>query len=121
MTWFYVDDNFSTHPKCIGISMEAVGVWTMAGTWCARHLTDGYIPADALPMVCGRKVNRAAQELVNRTLWTPTGDGWQFVDWLQWQKPRAEIEAKRADARKRQEAWRQRQREAAANALETRY
>ena len=43
MTWFYVDDNFSTHPKCIGISMEAVGVWTMAGTWCARHLTDGYI------------------------------------------------------------------------------
>jgi len=116
VTWFYVDDNFSTHPKCIGISMEAVGVWTMAGTWCARHLTDGYIPADALVMVCGKKVARAAQELVTRSLWTHTGDGFQFIDWTQWQKPRSEIEARRAATRARQEAWRKRQQEKADNA-----
>lgn len=111
MTWFYVDDKFWSHPKTIGISLSAVGVWTLAGSWCASHLTDGYIPADALHMVCRRNTSKPVQELVDRCLWTPAGDGWQFVDWLQWQKSRETIEGKRAATRARQEAWRQRQRQ----------
>lgn len=108
MTWFTVDDGFWSHPKTIGISLGAVGVWTLAGSWCAQHLTDGYIPADALAMICRRKVDRQAQELVERNLWTPVGDGWQFVDWSQWQLTRAEVEARRAGARERQARRRRR-------------
>jgi hypothetical protein len=109
VTWFAVDDKFWSHPKTLGISLSAVGVWTLAGSWCSSHLTDGYIPADALAMVCRRKTTAQVQELVERNLWTPMGDGWQFVDWSQWQKSKTEVEAKRAATRARQEAYRQRQ------------
>jgi hypothetical protein len=102
VTWFYVDDKFWSHPKTIGISLSAVGVWTMAGTWCMAHLTDGYIPSDALRMVCRRKTLKEEQELVIRNLWTEVGDGYQFVDWLQWQRSREYIESKRAASRDRQ-------------------
>lgn len=109
MTWFHVDDGFWSHPKTIGISLEAVGVWTLAGSWCAQHLTDGYIPADALLMICRRRTPRAAQELVDRNLWIPVADGWQFVDWRQWQRTRSDIEARRRATRERVTRWRERQ------------
>lgn len=110
MTWFYVDDKFWSHPKTIGISTSAAGVWVLAGTWCMAHLTDGYIPADALTMVCRRKPTKEAAELVDRDLWAPTFDGWQYVDWLQWQKSKEVIEGRRAAAKARQEAWRAKRR-----------
>ena len=106
MSWFYVDDGFWSHPKTLGITMSAAGVWVLGGSWCARHLTDGYIPADALAMVCRRRLTREPAELVERTLWTPVGDGWQYVDWTQWQKSKAEVEKKREASRSRVEAWR---------------
>jgi hypothetical protein len=106
VTWFAVDDKFWSHPKTIGISLSAVGVWTLAGSWCSAHLTDGYIPADALHMVCRRRTATQVQELVDRNLWTPLGDGWQFVDWAQWQKSKAEVEERRLANRERVAKWR---------------
>jgi hypothetical protein len=112
MTWFAVDDKFWSHPKTIGISLSAVGVWTLAGSWCSAHLTDGYIPEDALLMVCRNKATRRPiQELLDRNLWTVAGDGFQFVDWMQWQRSKTEIQAKRAATRARQEAYRERKRQ----------
>ena len=117
MSWFTVDDKFYSHPKVLGIGLPAVGVWTLAGSWCSAHLTDGYIPADALRLVCSvltpadqRALGRATHELVERSLWTPSGDGWQFVDWGQWQKSREQVLAARAATRARQEAYRERKR-----------
>jgi hypothetical protein len=95
----------------LGITLQAVGVWTLAGSWCAAHLTDGYIPADALRMVCRRNAATYAQELVDRNLWAAAGDGWQFVDWAQWNPTKATIEAKRDANRARVEAYRRRRRE----------
>lgn len=88
--------------------MQAVGVWTLAGSWCAAHLTDGQVPADALRLVCRRNVDKYARELVERHLWAEEIDGWAFVDWHQWQASKATIEAKRESARARQARRRRR-------------
>lgn len=106
MVDFRVDDGFQWHPKTAGMSLQAVGLWTLAGTWCARYLTDGYIPGDILQPMVGR--NRAAlQELVDRNLLVEYADGFQFHNWLQYQRSRADVEAERERWRVRQQRARQ--------------
>ena len=43
MPWFNVDDGFYDHPKVDDLPLEAVGLWTLAGAYCMRQLTDGAI------------------------------------------------------------------------------
>lgn len=103
MAWFKVDDGFWCHPKSIGISANAAGVWVLAGAWCAQNLTDGAITTDQLRCVCPMATRTAAaSELVRRGLWEATPTGWQFVDWEQWQPTKAQVEARReAEAEKK--------------------
>jgi hypothetical protein len=109
MVDFRVDDGFGQHPKTVGLSLEAVGLWTLAGAWSMRYLTDGHIPGEVMRGMCRRQ--RIIQELTQRNLITPTGGGdWQFVDWHQYQRSRTQIEAEREKARKRLADWRARQR-----------
>ncbi len=46
--WFKVCDSIVTHPKRMKTSYAAIGLWTVLGAWCARHLTDGHIPSAVL-------------------------------------------------------------------------
>ena len=47
MVWFRVDDGFYDHPKLLAIPrtdrVAAAGLWTLAGSYCTRYLTDGFI------------------------------------------------------------------------------
>ena len=43
MSWFPVDDAFHSHPKARKAGMEAVGLWTLAGSHCMAYLTDGFV------------------------------------------------------------------------------
>jgi len=104
-----VDDGFGSHPKTLGMSLEAVGAWTLAAVWCARHLTDGYIPNEAMATVIGRK-RAVLKELADRNLITPAPGGWQYVDWSQYQRTRAQVEAEREAGRRRLADWRARKR-----------
>jgi hypothetical protein len=110
MTWFYIDDSFQQHPKVLAIPRReraaAVGLWTLAGTWCARHLTDGRVPAD-LPAEFGC-TRRHATALVAAVpapgrsgLWMVAEDGWAFHNWALWQKTREQVEAEREAAKER--------------------
>ena len=45
MPWFRLEDTFDTNAKVVAVGNEAVGVYIRCGTYAARHLTDGYIPA----------------------------------------------------------------------------
>jgi hypothetical protein len=99
MPWFKVDDGFHGHPKVMDLSLPSVGLWTLAGSWCAKYLTDGYVPSKTLPRL-GGTVGQA-EELHGAGLWEPAEGGWQFKDWADYQPSKAEVEAERLAARER--------------------
>lgn len=103
MPWFTVDDGFADHPKVIRCSLAAIGLWTKAGSWCAKHLTDGAVPGAMLRVWGGTP--RHAAELVEAGLWLRAGGGYQFHQWSPRNPTKLEVEAKRAKdaARKREE------------------
>ncbi len=104
MSWFKVDDKFHGHPKVKRIPREqraeAIGTWTLAGTWSADHEQDGYVPAFMIAELGGTEAGCAA--LVDARLWKVKRDGFQFVNWAKWQPTREENEKKREAARDRQ-------------------
>lgn len=98
MTWFKVDDSFESHPKVKAIPrgasrLRAVGLWTLAGDWCARNLTDGLLPKDMVAELGGSKVD--AEHLHRVNLWEDKGDAWLFHDWSEYQPTRAKKDAER--------------------------
>jgi hypothetical protein len=99
MPWFRVDDGFWGHPKRLQLSYSAIGLWTVAGSWVARNLTDGHVPRAVLRTLGGSK--RDVNALINAGLWVDTPGGWQFKDWDHYQKTKAQVERDRALARER--------------------
>lgn len=100
MTWFKVDDGFWSHPKTFGLSDAAVALWVRAGSYCGKHLTDGYVDARFLTLLQGSVT--AAEELVDAGLWTVVDGGYSFHDWKDCQDSREAVE-------RRREAWKGRQ------------
>lgn len=122
MTWFRVDDGFYDHPKLKTIPRGAprdgaVALWTLAGSWSMRYLTDGQVPAHQLDE-WGAKP-KSAEWLVAADLWHAAGHDclrcpdvpaghYLYHDWPGCQLTREEVEAEREAARKRQQVWRRR-------------
>ena len=94
MTWFKVDDSFYDHPKVFDAPDCALSLWTRAGSWAARNLTDGFVPSGMPARLCDDP-ERAIRELINRGLWTRTKGGYQFHDWSDYQPMRSEAMAER--------------------------
>lgn len=107
MTWFKVDDSFYDHPKVFDASDAAVALWTRAGSWAARNLTDGFVPSGLLARLSGDPVS-ASKELVDRGLWKRTKGGFQFHDWAEYQPSKERVEADRKAAAIRQANYRNR-------------
>lgn len=105
MPWFNIDDKIWSHPKFIGVPATAIHLWVWAGAWSAGHLTDGFVPDEAIPLL-GRRA--AITELVKRGLWHRVPGGYQFHDWADWQRTREQVEADRLAAKERQKRWRER-------------
>ena len=99
MTWFKVDDGFWSHPKTLTLSHRAVALWTRAGSYCGKHLTDGYVAANILSML--QATPDDADELVQNGLWWACDGGWAFHDWDQYQDTKDAVE-------RRREAWKER-------------
>ena len=104
MPWFNVDDKFWSHPKFLAVGLEARGLWVTVGSWCAQHLTDGWVPDAALLMVAGgRDVSQIVAELESAALWIRGVGGWQFKDWSDWnwtaERVRQRRERKRGNVR----------------------
>lgn len=100
MTWFKIDDSFYDHPKVFDAPDCAVALWTRAGTWSARNLTEGFVPSGMPARLCDDP-DTAVKELVRRGLWLRTAGGYRFHDWTEYQPSRDAVEdlrAKRAAA-----------------------
>ena len=104
MPWFKVDDGFHGHPKVVELSLAAVGIWTLTGSWCAKYLTDGLVGSKTIARMGGSDAE--SSELVDAELWIDTGDGFQFKDWHDYQPLKVDIEAERFAAQERMRAVR---------------
>lgn len=114
MTWFKVDDKLHDHRKLRQLARTeegraSIGVWTLAGSWCADNLTDGFVPASVL-VRWGTPGH--AGLLVDTGLWVVDHedgeDGWRFRDWADYQPVKVQVEQSRRKGAERVAAWRAR-------------
>lgn len=113
MAWFKVDDGLHASRKFLSIPRRyrfaAVGVWTVAGSWCADQLTDGRVPDYMIeewgvpPM--------APTVLVEAGLWERTSSGYLFCNWSTYQPRKQDVEAEREASRARMKELRERRRQ----------
>lgn len=97
MTWFRVDDKLSDHHKARAAGVPAMGLWVLAGSWCATNETDGFVPMDVV--IRWDKGQRLAKKLVDCELWLEdkaNGEfGYRFHQWEEHQPLRSDLEAGR--------------------------
>lgn len=101
MTWFKVDDSFYDHPKIFDAPDCAVALWTRAGSWSARNLTNGFVPTGITRRFCDDP-DTAVKELLARRLWSRVKGGFQFHDWTEYQPTKEAVERDRKAAAERQ-------------------
>ena len=104
MPWFRLDDSFDSHPKVIAAGNEAIGLFVRCGTYCARHLTDGYIP-EHVALLYGSP--ELAETLVRAKLWRRARGGWRMPDYLDYNPSAQTVDKERAAKTERQRRWRE--------------
>lgn len=101
MPWFKVDDGFYDHPKVIELSLSAVGLWTLCGSYSAKQLTDGRVTHRTVSRIGGASAHVA--ELLDSGLWIalPHNDrfDYQFKDWEHYQPLKEAVVSEREAAR----------------------
>lgn len=110
MPYFRIDDAFPSHRKVLAIPRKervaTVGLWTLAGIWCAGQLTDGHLGEHMVEELGSTK--KYADLLVKVGLWERSEDGYVFHDFVYWQgASREEVLAKRAEEAERKRKWRE--------------
>jgi hypothetical protein len=101
MPWVKLDDSFFSHPKVVAAGTEAVGLYVMALTYSAHHLTDGHVAAAWVKEKAGPKARKLVAALTEPptgfecALWERNGTGWVIHDYLDYNPSRAEIMKKR--------------------------
>ncbi len=112
MSWFKVDDGFYDHPKVRELlrrrgGRAALGLWVLAGSFCARHLLDGRL-SDRDVRDFG--TTSQARLLVDVGLWARDEGGYVFHEWTERNPTRKDVEEKRAQEREKKRRWRERSR-----------
>jgi len=106
MVWFNVDDGFWAHPKVLELSSDAVALWVRAGSYCAKHLTDGQVKRAALRILGGDHDTATELVLAGLWVWDEQGGCWWFHDWAKYQRTKEQVEEERAAAKERMRAVR---------------
>lgn len=86
-----------------------MGLWTLVNSWCNDHRTDGAVPRDIWDEF-GTTLG-TAQKLVDAGFWEETKDGYQVVNWSEYNKTSIELEEKRATEAERKRRWREAKRQ----------
>jgi hypothetical protein len=116
MPWFALDDGFDTHPKVRKAGNAAVGLFVRLGVHATKHLTEGHLDG-VIVRDYGTARNRPQADHRRHaprtrprlpTLPAARRRGYYIHDYLDYNKSRAQIEAAREAARKRQKRPRQR-------------
>jgi hypothetical protein len=102
--WFRLEDSFHSHPKVIAAGNEAVGLYVRCGTYCAEHLTDGFIPEHVMLLYGSHKL---AETLVRTKLLRRVRGGWRMPDYLAYNPSAQTVDKERAAKTERQRRWRE--------------
>lgn len=106
MTWIRVDDQFADHPKVMALEADrlpGLGLWHVAASYCARYLTDGFVPASH---VKAHAPQRLIRRMVAVGLFDQAEGGYILHDWLDYNPNRERVLAERAAAKARMNAKR---------------
>ncbi|MEV6180154.1 hypothetical protein [Streptomyces sp. NPDC052015] len=114
MAWFALDDGFDSHPKVRKAGNAAVGLFVRLGVHATKHLTEGHLDGD---IVTAYGTAATIRKLIAVGMLhepghgcprcpQPAADGFYIHDYLDYNKSRAQIEAAREAARKRQQRGR---------------
>ena len=96
MPYLRLDDNVMEHPKVERLSDAAFRIWMRGLTYCARLMTDGFVPRRT---ALGWGSLKRIGELTAAGLWVNRPLGYEVHDYLQWNESRARIlERRRADS-----------------------
>ena len=112
MGWGRIDDGFYDHPKVIGLSLEAIGMWTKCFSWAHRHQSSspfpGHLPIGVPKSFGGNRTGRIVKELLAANLWDSEISGdFSIHDYAQYLPKNeaslsaAELSEKRSNAGKR--------------------
>jgi hypothetical protein len=99
MAWFNADDKMHSHPKSRAAGLEAIGLWTLAGTYCTDYLTDGAVPlwfVESWP-----RGKQLASKLIKAGFWAADGEDYQFLSWDEYQRTKEQVLAAKEKAAER--------------------
>lgn len=96
MVWARLDDSFYDHPKVLMAGPEAVGLFCMALSYAARHLTDGVITTAVCERLVGAPKARELSAILHRVgLWNTTETGSVIHDFPTYNPSAKDVKAKR--------------------------
>lgn len=107
---FRVAETAPEHPKLRAAGLAAAGLWSMAGAFAMRELTDGWVPDYWVQGWPGAKT--AAARLLELGLWTTEErlgiPGYSFHDFLDYQRSAASVRDEREKGKERARRARER-------------
>jgi hypothetical protein len=100
VAWARFDDRFHENRKikrAWRLCPASIGLHVMAITYCAGHLTDGFVDVDFVEdrMPSKRARERAVAVLVEVGLWSAADEGWHVHDFCEFNETKAGADAKR--------------------------
>lgn len=99
MSWARIDDAMPDSLKVAPLSDAAFRAYVTSICYCARSLSDGFVPSKKAKEFTGRP--RVVQELTDACLWEAVTDGFKVHDYLVYNPTREKVLAERAAAAER--------------------
>lgn len=103
---FSLDDEWENGPMIRRAGVAAFGLYCACGLWVARHLTDGFVPADVAASYGTREW---AGKLVDAGLWGVVEGGYLMPHYLERNKSAEQVRRRREADAERKAKWREAQ------------
>lgn len=110
MPWARLDDDFHDHLKVEGLSLAAIGLWTLNFTWAHRHRktspTQGFIPEARVRKLAGKHYDALTAELTTPVIgkkhgmWDPVEGGFLIHNFERYLGKARDPEEAKASGRK---------------------
>src|SRR6266705_2800835 len=107
MAWVRLDDGYPEHPKVDRVGPLAAWLNVCAWAYCARNLTDGFVPDGRVDQLAAvQKPRHLVELLLEGKLWERVPGGFLVHDFLDYNPSREQVLKERAAAAKRVNDWR---------------